>query len=1065
VSPRNKGSQKKPVVIRSHTASMAIGSSTRLQATEGAHDIRNSAVEGKSLDEQDDGPKTATLKSKYSEQIPEHSSSRPSTAGESSGQRRSRTGERGEREKKAMLSKALQKANTAVLLDNAQNFEGALDAYTDACRLLQQVMDRSSGPDDKRKLDSIRVTYTNRIEELRQLEAAQPEVSTEKSLPTRPMSDESLPLSPHSVRSPTIDTHMSNSPVVETAATAHVVDIPKLAQRKKDRDSFFSGPTRTLKAPFEKEADLPSESVSAEPEEDEVPPRTLVQDESPVIARTQPPHLILEEPAPVGKRKSVGIPPLKVDGLHIPPNNSRYMPAPLSPRRPSALDLQHIPEDESRADRQVPQDPPSTEQPDMEDSNASGSWLDPIDESDSSCASSVHSVSSQQGLHRKHIRHASGDTNPDFDAAFDAAVEAAYDEGLEPDLEGTRKVEPAVARHAAKDSIIVPSSDIKEILSPTNSYHPGATLDLDPELDDEEEERLLDDITHDYAQSFNFDLSTKSALPRQSDSSGYSRSTWQSSQVSDRTTAGTSLSTVAEDAPPSAGSKNAFAASASLNSILAEPPSAPPPQGSLPKLPSQNRTSGVRSRRLSGQNMKQLKIETSTTKPEPRSRASTFHHSASPFKEEDEEENAQDDLDRDFRFGSDLQPAESTTSDQRHEHMLTSPPSLDMLSVTSDVSRPVTATTVTTEQPESLDESPRELHMLKPTFGRKNKSSVSLREHTVIMASPMEPPSTMTPPMSTTYMTYASKRHNEAPISSQRATLPAFSPMASESLPAGAYLFDTSLSIAQLPASPRSPSSQTLALEPCPESFLLRPFWLMRAIASTLTQNKGGFLTTRLFVPREVWQTKGVKLKSVEEKVANCDLLTAALGRLAGVDTYDADALMEELQNFEEVMERVQTSLVKKLGNDVGVGGLGGLFKDAAGVAPAAPGGNTIPEVTTSGAEKTKSKESKGYLNSWRKLRSKSSGTPITSSHTSRMLNKTAEKDLPTMHSVPMTSYVPVERRGHKKDARSLTFDGPNREYMGSLARLFEAAQVLGEFAWSLSDRSGGPTSPPKLCF
>jgi hypothetical protein len=54
-----------------------------------------------------------------------------------------------------MLSRALQKANTAVLLDNAQNFEGAMEAYEDACKLLQQVMIRSSQEEDRRKLDSI----------------------------------------------------------------------------------------------------------------------------------------------------------------------------------------------------------------------------------------------------------------------------------------------------------------------------------------------------------------------------------------------------------------------------------------------------------------------------------------------------------------------------------------------------------------------------------------------------------------------------------------------------------------------------------------------------------------------------------------------------------------------------------------------------------------------------------------------------------------------------------------------------------------------------------------------
>jgi hypothetical protein len=55
-----------------------------------------------------------------------------------------------------MLSKALQKANTAVLLDNAANFEGAMEAYNDACQLLQLVMLRSNGGEDERvKLQEI----------------------------------------------------------------------------------------------------------------------------------------------------------------------------------------------------------------------------------------------------------------------------------------------------------------------------------------------------------------------------------------------------------------------------------------------------------------------------------------------------------------------------------------------------------------------------------------------------------------------------------------------------------------------------------------------------------------------------------------------------------------------------------------------------------------------------------------------------------------------------------------------------------------------------------------------
>ena len=90
-----------------------------------------------------------------------HGSGRGSggTEGESSESSIRSTRDKGQRRKtpsqKAMLSRALQKANHAVLLDNAQNFEGAVTAYGDACALLQQVMVRSSGPDDRRKLEAV----------------------------------------------------------------------------------------------------------------------------------------------------------------------------------------------------------------------------------------------------------------------------------------------------------------------------------------------------------------------------------------------------------------------------------------------------------------------------------------------------------------------------------------------------------------------------------------------------------------------------------------------------------------------------------------------------------------------------------------------------------------------------------------------------------------------------------------------------------------------------------------------------------------------------------------------
>jgi len=56
---------------------------------------------------------------------------------------------------KTMLSKALQKANTAVQLDNAQNVEGARRAYSEACDLLQQVLQRTTAEEDRNKLEAI----------------------------------------------------------------------------------------------------------------------------------------------------------------------------------------------------------------------------------------------------------------------------------------------------------------------------------------------------------------------------------------------------------------------------------------------------------------------------------------------------------------------------------------------------------------------------------------------------------------------------------------------------------------------------------------------------------------------------------------------------------------------------------------------------------------------------------------------------------------------------------------------------------------------------------------------
>jgi len=71
-----------------------------------------------------------------------------------------------------ILSKALQKANIAVLRDNAQDYSGAIDSYMEACNLLEQVIARSEIWEDLKKLESIRNTYFSRMIEPKMLNIA-----------------------------------------------------------------------------------------------------------------------------------------------------------------------------------------------------------------------------------------------------------------------------------------------------------------------------------------------------------------------------------------------------------------------------------------------------------------------------------------------------------------------------------------------------------------------------------------------------------------------------------------------------------------------------------------------------------------------------------------------------------------------------------------------------------------------------------------------------------------------------------------------------------------------------
>jgi len=251
-------------------------------------------------------------------------------------------------------------------------------------------------------------------------------------------------------------------------------------------------------------------------------------------------------------------------------------------------------------------------------------------------------------------------------------------------------------------------------------------------------------------------------------------------------------------------------------------------------------------------------------------------------------------------------------------------------------------------------------------------------------------------------------------------------------------------------------------------------------------------LTSKLFVPRDVWKVQNVKLKGIEEKIAACDLVANALSRLRKVNTLDADAVLEEMQYLEGIMDQAQTMLSKKLGNDVGMKDLASSFKDAP---PSSTSfdkstssnlgdSNLNPLTTSTSSRATANKSGKNYLTTLgRRLRNKPSHNTFAGSLNSS--SASVANTAYTLATIPMTGSpsLPPSRGGGASSStntarprttsstltpalsttlggRPLT-EGPYVMYTSALARLSDAAQVLDGIIRSAEDpgvKASGPT-------
>ncbi|KAK4126788.1 hypothetical protein N657DRAFT_588441 [Parathielavia appendiculata] len=924
---------------------------------------------------------------------------------------------------KAMLSKALQKANTAVQLDNAQNFEGARRAYAEACAVLQQVLLRTSGEEDRRKLEAIHETYLGRVMELdEQLVDIEPEG---KALPQRPESDAlSAQIAVNEYSGPLTGVQERRQDEFDTQHNHYAQELAKNAAASQ------ASPLLTAQASNRDESSS-----------------YLTQQYSLQSAFSR-------------ARYNDG------STLRPPTMDNTYMPPPLSPRRA----LSPARRSSSPPIHESPQRPP----PDIPVSNGklaphtahsghqrvnsheSVSWLDPIDESERSDTASVHSRSSSR-IRRKHIRAASGATEAEFDAALDDAIEAAYDDGYEPEPEPEylghryrdtpedsvaktlRRVEMAreLVRESEREALELANEREKrlrlqqELEDEEYRRQEGMGEDFFDGADSEEEERLLEEMTKGGAiEDFALGGLSRRPVPRESDSSGMTGRTWHSSMGSNPPTGTTLLTPVSED------------------NVL------PGPTGPLPALPphataqmppqpqsagSQSLGQSVRNRRLSGQNAKELKIETTKLAP-------TAPATAGPS------------IPGHTKAGNYIVQQRQALS-----------------AGTNRTTGPFSARPGPSPVPKPLEEEPEDESVppippqddyprvgtpsvIRPNL-RKNYSSSSLK-------------SLKTRNLSISHLEESSDLSPSTPFSNQfGARLPAVPSLpagvvkdrANSATAQGLHLFESHFHAPETPGSPNSTTPDAPApLEPCPNDVMLRPFWLMRALYQTLCHPRGGYLSNKLFVPRDVWRVKGVKLRNVEDKIANCDLLTAALQKLARVDNCDADAVLEEMQALEGVLEQVQATLARKLGSEVGVQGAGVMFKDAVvvGVGADAADAASMP--------RSASVAGKGSSFSWRRLRSKNSSANLPALATayggkggsggaagvgggasSTNVGDGAGKDT-VLPSLPMTSHP--TSRPTKRDVGSVSFAGPNANYMSSLAKLFDAAQTVDQIARQVDD-------------
>lgn len=85
----------------------------------------------------------------------------------------------------------------------------------------------------------------------------------------------------------------------------------------------------------------------------------------------------------------------------------------------------------------------------------------------------------------------------------------------------------------------------------------------------------------------------------------------------------------------------------------------------------------------------------------------------------------------------------------------------------------------------------------------------------------------------------------------------------------------------------------------------------MRTLGQTMV--RGGYVTQRLWVPRNLWFQPGAKFTAIEAKFTSCETILIYLQKLKEEDLEDTVNLAKELDEFCLQLDSIQNTLARKL--------------------------------------------------------------------------------------------------------------------------------------------------------